>query len=162
MPKAAKEAHKLRQENQAHYEKFNVEPTEVDGTVFNSRLEALWFEELKDCDSFKCAECVKVPVWIQGPYGQILGNYKPDFLIETDTGDRVLVELKPTKELAMADDRQRRALELNPKMKFLVIGGYPYESRGVFVKMMTGTKEIQHKNVPVCGILELLGCECGT
>lgn len=87
----------------------------------------------------------------------MLSNYKPDFLFETATGDRVLVELKPTHELAMTDDRQKRALELNPKMKFAVIGGYPYDKK-ITVRMMTGDKEIVHRNVPLSAILDLLGC----
>jgi hypothetical protein len=157
--KLSKKAHELRQKQQEGYNEFNVEPTEVNGTPVRSRLEALWIEELSDCDSFKCVECVKVPVWIDGPYGKILGNYQPDLLIETAEG-KILVELKPTKKLALIDDRPKRALELNPKMKFMVVGGYPYSQRGVTVRLLTGDREKVYNEVNVCQVLEFLGCNC--
>lgn len=153
-------AHKLRQKNQEYYDSHNVEPTEVDGQAFRSRLEALWYEEFKDCDSFHCVECVQVPVWIDGPFGKFLSNYKPDLTIYLADGSTAFVELKPNHDLAMADDRQKRALELNPRYKFVVIGGYPYSKRGVTVRMLTGKKEFVKKNVQVCDVLKFLECEC--
>lgn len=159
--KAAKQAHKLRQENQKHYDQFKVESTEVEGLVFRSRLEALWYEELKDCESFMCFECVQVPVWIDGPYGKFLSTYSPDFSISLADGTSVFVELKPNHKLAMEDDRQKRALELNPKYRFVIIGGYPYTKRGVTVRMLTGKNEDVHKYVKVCDVLSFLECECG-
>lgn len=158
--KIGKEALKLRQQNQEYYDAHNVEPTEVEGQVFRSRLEALWYEELKNCESFSCVECARVPVWIDGPYGKFLSEYKPDLTIETTDGLVVYVELKPNHKLAMADDRQKRALELNPKYRFIIIGGYPYTKRGVTVRMMTGKQEVVHKYVKVCEVLSLLECEC--
>ena len=157
---AAKQAHKLRQQAQNIYNQYTIEPTEVDGTLVKSRLEALWYEELKHSESFECIECVKVPVWIVGPYGKFLSNYQPDFVIKTSNGERIFVELKPNKKLCLADDRQQRALELNPRMKFIVIGGYPYSKRGVTVRLLTGAKEVVYENAPICSILELL--ECGS
>lgn len=153
-------AHKLRQANQEYYDSHNVEPTEVDGQVFRSRLEALWYEEFKDCPSFECFECARLPVWIDGPFGRFLSEYKPDLTIILGDGSKIFIELKPNHDLAMADDRQKRALELNPKYKFVVIGGYPYQSRGVTVRMMTGKKEINRKNVQVCDVLKLMECNC--
>lgn len=157
--KEANKANKQRKERDANYQKFNVEPTEVNGVIVRSRLEALWIERLSTCESFKCSECVQVPLWINGVYGRFLTNYKPDLVIETEHG-RILVELKPTHEVAMADDRQKRALELNPSYKFVVIGGYPYSRRGVTVRMLTGKKEIVHRYVNVCDVLRFLECEC--
>lgn len=159
--KEAKKAHQLRQKNQEHYDSHNVEPTTAqNGTLCRSRLEALWIDELSHCESFKCIECVQVPLWIQGSYGLFLSNYKPDLKIELSDGSLILVELKPNEELALADDRQKRALELNPKMKFVVIGGYPYSQRGVTVRMLTGKKEIVHKYIQVCDVLKFLECNC--
>lgn len=158
--KAAKEALKLRKANQDFYDAHNVEPMEVDGQVFRSRLEALWYDELKHCESLVCVECARVPVWIEGPYGKFLSEYKPDLTIETTDGSLVYVELKPNHQLAMTDDRQKRALELNPKYRFVVIGGYPYTKRGVTVRMLTGKNEVVHKYVKVCEVLKLLECEC--
>jgi hypothetical protein len=60
----------------------------------------------------------------------------------------------------MEDDRQKRALELNPGYKFAVIGGYPYSKKGVTVRLLTGKKEIVHKNVQVCDVLKFMECEC--
>lgn len=157
--KASKEAQKLRQKNQEFYDSHNVEPTEYNGQVFRSRLEALWVAEFEDCDSLLCVECVQVPVWIDGPYGRFLSTYKPDLIIESGSNrDRIYVELKPNKELAMADDRQKRALELNPKYKFVIIGGYPYQSRGVTIRMLTGTKEQVKDHIQVSEVLKFLGC----
>lgn len=158
--KARKEAHKLRQKNQEYYDTHNVEPTEVDGQVFRSRLEALWYEEFKDCDSFECFECVRIPVWIDGSFGRFLSDYKPDLSIVLSDGSKVFVELKPNHDLAMADDRQKRALELNPRYRFVVIGGYPYSKVGITVRMLTRDKEIVHEKVPVCEVLKLLECDC--
>lgn len=151
--KVANEAHQLRQQNQEAYDATNVEPT--DG--YRSRLEALWVAEMDQCESLHCVECVRVPVWITGPYGKFLSNYTPDLVVDTPDG-RVFVELKPNEELALADDRQKRALELNPRYRFVVIGGYPYQGRGVTVRMLTGDKEIIHKKVQVRQVLSLLGC----
>lgn len=149
-----KTAFQLRQDNQERYDKWNVEPTTLeDGTVVRSRLEALWVAELEVCDSFRCVECVKVPLWIEGPYGKILGNYKPDILIELNNGNRIFVELKPTADLALADDRAKRALELNPKYKFVIIGGYPYNKR-LTVRLLTGENEKTYPNMKVCDILK--------
>lgn len=150
---SAHEAHQIRQQNQEAYDSHNIEPT----NGYRSRLEALWVAEFETCDSLQCVECVKVPVWIEGPYGKFLSNYVPDLVVETQEG-RVFVELKPNHDLAMADDRQKRALELNPKYRFVVIGGYPWSKKGVTVRMMTGTQEIVHKKVPVSQVLALLGC----
>lgn len=158
--KLSNKAQKLRNDNQEFYESHNVEPTELDGRVFRSRLEALWYDELKDCESFSCIECARIPVWIDGPFGKFLSEYKPDLTIEMTDGSTVFVELKPNHKLAMADDRQKRALELNPKYRFVVIGGYPYTNRGVTVRMLTGKNEIVHKYVKVCDVLKLLECEC--
>lgn len=156
-----KRAHQLRQKNQQHYDAHTAEPTTLeDGTVVRSRLEALWIEALADCASFRCIECVQVPLWIQGGFGKFLSNYRPDLKIELTDGSVILVELKPTAELAMSDDRQQRALELNPKMKFLVIGGYPFSKKGVTVRMLTGKKEVVHQHVQVCDVLQLLECPC--
>lgn len=159
MKAEAKKAHQKRQKNQERYDSFNVEPSEVNGIQVKSRLEALWVEELSDCEHFVCVECEVVPVWIQGPYGKFLSNYKPDLIIENADG-KIFVELKPTTDLCLEDDRQQRALELNPKMKFLVIGGYPYSKR-LTVRLMTGKQEKVFKNVSICQVLQLLGCECG-
>lgn len=158
--KEAKKAHKLRQQNQKYYDSHNVEPTETEGTVFRSRLEALWYDELKNCESFTCFECVKVPVWIEGPFGKFLSTYSPDLHISLADGSSVFVELKPNHDLAMADDRQKRALELNPKYRFVVIGGYPFSSRGVTIRMMTGKNEIVKKNVKLREVLTFLECGC--
>lgn len=158
--KVAKKAHKKRLAQKQSY-KQNVEPTEVNGIVCRSRLEALWVEELSECESFKCIECVQVPIWIDGPFQRFLSNYKPDIMIEDVDGNQILIELKPTTKLAMGDDRQQRALELNPRMKFVVIGGYPYSKRGVTVRLLTGSKEIAHHKVDVCNVLDFLGCKCG-
>lgn len=160
LTKAAKEAIQLRQQNQEYYDSHNVEPTELNGKVFRSRLEALWYDQLKDCESLSCVECARVPVWIDGPYGTFLSEYKPDLTIEMADRSIVYVELKPNHELAMADDRQKRALELNPKYKFVVIGGYPYSQRGVTIRMLTGKKEIVHQHVKVCDVLRFLECDC--
>lgn len=160
MNKEAKKAHQQRQKNQERYESFNAEPTEVNGTLVRSRLEALWITELSDCGASFCVECKEVPVWIQGPYGTFLSNYKPDLIIENTDGT-IYVELKPTTELALEDDRQQRALELNPRMKFLVIGGYPYNKR-ITARLMTGKQEKVFKDASVCDILRFLGCDCGT
>lgn len=156
--KASKKAHKQRQETQKYYDKFSIESTEVEGLVFRSRLEALWYDELKDCESFTCFECVKVPVWIDGPYGRFLSNYEPDFHISLEDGTSVYVELKPNHKLAMADDRPARAVELNPKYRFIIIGGYPYSKRGVTVRMVTGKGETVHKYVQISEVLKFLGC----
>lgn len=163
MPKKTKEtaaAHQLRQRNQDYYDSHNVEPTEIDGQAFRSRLEALWFEEFKDCESFHCVECIQVPLWIEGPFGKFLSNYKPDFTIYLADGSSVFVELKPNHELAMTDDRQKRALELNPRYKFVVIGGYPYTKKGVTVRLLTGKNELVYKNIKVCDVLKFMECEC--
>lgn len=160
LTKAAKEAIQLRQQNQEYYDSHNVEPMILDGKVFRSRLEGLWYEQFKNCDSLVCVECSKVPVWIEGPYGRFLSDYKPDLTISLADGSQVYVELKPNHEVAMADDRQKRALELNPKYKFVVIGGYPYSKRGVTLRMLTGKKELLHKHVQVCDVLKFLECEC--
>jgi hypothetical protein len=157
--KVSKEAHKQRQATQKYYDKFQVESAEIEGLIFRSRLEALWYEELKDCDSFTCFECVKVPVYIDGPYGKFLSNYEPDFHITLSDGSSIYVELKPNHKLALADDRPKRALELNPKFKFVVIGGYPYSKRGVTVRMLTGKGETVHKYVQIPEVLRFLGCE---
>lgn len=157
---ARQEAHKLREANRKTYDATSVEPTEVDGRVFRSRLEALWYEEFKDCESFDCFECSLVPVWIEGPFGKFLSNYKPDLSIILKDGTKVFVELKPNHELAMADDRQKRALELNPRYRFVVIGGYPYQSRGVTVRMLTGKQELVHQKVQVCEVLKFMECNC--
>ena len=159
--RAGKQAHKKRQENQKYYDKFAVESTEIEGLVFRSRLEALWYDELKDCNSFTCFECIKVPVWIDGPYGRFLSSYEPDFHISLSDGSSVFVELKPNHKLAMDDDRPKRALELNPGYRFIIIGGYPYSKRGVTVRMLSGKKELVHKYVQVCDVLKFLECECG-
>lgn len=153
--------HQKRQDRDDAYEAFNVEPTVLaDGTIVRSRLEALWVEQLADCDSFKCIECVQVPLWIEGPYGVFLSNYKPDLKIELEDGSTVMVELKPTAALALDDDRQKRALELNPSYKFIVIGGYPYTRKGVTVRLLTGKQEKIFKSVSVCDVLKFLGCQC--
>lgn len=154
--KASKKAHQERKARDQAYESFNIEPT--DG--YSSRLEALWVAEFDGCDSFQCVECVRVPLWIDGPFGRFLSDYKPDIVISLADGTRVFVELKPNHELAMDDDRQKRALELNPRYRFVVIGGYPYQKRGVTVRMLTGDKEVVHKNTPVSSVLELLECGC--
>lgn len=159
MNKDAKAAHKLRQENQEYYDSHNVEPTEVDGRVFRSRLEALWYEEFKDCESFHCVECVQVPVWIDGPFGKFLSNYKPDMTIHLVDGSKVFVELKPNHDLAMADDRQARALELNPKYRFVVIGGYTY-SRNLTVRLLSGKQEKTYTGMSKCDVIRFLGCDC--
>lgn len=151
--KVSEEAHQVRQKNQEAYDEFNVEPT--DG--YRSRLEALWVAELEECEFFQCVECELVPVWIDGPYGRFLSNYKPDIVIQNADG-KIFVELKPNHELAMADDRQKRALELNPKYKFMIIGGYPYQGRGVTVRMLTGKKESVNKDIQVSDVLKFLGC----
>lgn len=160
----SKKAHKKRQTNQERYDQFNIEPTTVEmengSVITKSRLEALWLEELKDCDSFKCVECIQVPLWIDGPFGKFLSNYKPDIIIELKDRQKIYLELKPTIELALADDRQQRALKLNPRMKMVVIGGYPYTKKGVLVRLLTGNEEIIHRDVSVCSVLEFLGCEC--
>ncbi len=156
--KASKEALKQRQTTQKYYDRYKVESAEHEGLVFRSRLEALWYDELKDCESFTCFECVKVPVWIDGPYGRFLSNYEPDFHVTLVDGSSVYVELKPNHGLALADDRPNRALELNPKYKFVVIGGYPYSKRGVTVRMLTGKGETVHKYVQVPEVLKFLGC----
>lgn len=158
--KLSKKAQKLRNSNQEFYDNHNTEPTEVDGRVFRSRLEALWYEEFKDCESFECFECTEVPVWIDGPFGKFLSGYKPDLTISLSDGSKVFVELKPNHELAMADDRQKRALELNPRYKFVIIGGYPYSQRGVTVRMLTGKQEITHKKVQVQDVLKFMECGC--
>lgn len=158
--RASKKALKQRQERDAVYDKFNVEESTLsDGTVVRSRLEALWFDELSQCESFECVECSKVPLWIDGPYGRFLSNYKPDFTLELPDGTRMFVELKPNHDLAIEDDRQKRALELNPKYKFVVIGGYPYSQKGVTVRLLTGKKEVVQKNVSVSDVLKFLGCQ---
>lgn len=158
--RASNKALKQRQERDAIYDRFNVEESTLsDGTVVRSRLEALWLDELTQCDSFECIECSKVPLWIDGPYGRFLSNYKPDITLELNDGTRMFVELKPTHELAIEDDRQKRALELNPKYKFVVIGGYPYSQRGVTVRLLTGKKEVVQKNVSVSDVLKFLGCQ---
>lgn len=153
----SQQAHELREKNQEFYDSSNVEPTEHNGRVYRSRLEALWVAEFDDCDSLECVECVQVPVWIDGPYGRFLSNYKPDLVIQTGT-ERCFVELKPNKELAKADDRQHRAGLLNPKYRFVVIGGYPYESRGVYVRLVSGGKEMTVEKMPVDEVLKFLGC----
>ena len=184
--KKANEAHKLRQQNQEYYDSHNVEPTEVDGQIFRSNLEAQWYQELKNCESFECFECVRLPIWIEGPFGRFLADYKPDLSIRLIKscesckgtgkrnrgncrtckgsgkvpGERILVELKPNHDLAMADDRQKRALELNPKVKFVVIGGYPYTQRGVTVRLLTGKKESVTRYVKVPEVLRFFDCEC--
>lgn len=163
MDPAARKAHKERQGRDRIYKDHNVEEQEVtlpDGTVIQvrSRLEALWLKRLAECESFVCFECTQVPVWIQGPYGQFLSNYKPDITVELADGSRVHVELKPTHQLAMADDRAKRAAELNPKMKFVVIGGYPYAGKGVTVRMITGKNEKVLKKVDPKDVLIFLGC----
>jgi hypothetical protein len=157
--KDIKEAQKLRNANQKVYDSHKVEKIEVDGVVFRSRLEALWVAEFENCDSLHCVECVKVPLWITGPYGVFLGDYTPDLVIYNSDGSTSFVELKPNHKLAMADDRQKRALELNPAYRFVVIGGYPYSQRGVTVRMLTGKKESVNKNVKVPEVLKFLGCE---
>jgi hypothetical protein len=155
------EAHQRRQATEDQYNRFNIEPTEVAGITVRSRLEALWLEELQDCDHFKCVECTKVPIWIQGAYGPFLSNYTPDFVVENNTNhERVFIELKPNKDLALGDDRQQRALELNPRYRFIVIGGYPYSRKGVTVRLLTGKQEIVHHGISVCQVLEFLGCRC--
>lgn len=151
--KVAEEAHQLRQKNQEVYESHNAEPT----NGYRSRLEALWVAEFEACDTLHCVECVKVPIWIDGPYGRFLSNYTPDLVVETGT-ERIFVELKPNKELAKDDDRQHRAGQLNPKYKFMVIGGYPYESRGVYVRLVSGGKEMTVEKMPVDEVLKFLGC----
>lgn len=151
----AKEAHQLRQANQEAYNRFNTEPT----NGYKSRLEALWISELEGCEHFFCVECVLVPVWVDGPFGRFLSNYKPDLVILNQSG-RILIELKPTRELALADDRQKRALELNPKYKFMVIGGYPFSQRGVTVRLLTGNREKVYDKINVCDVLGFLGCSC--
>ena len=156
MKDISKEAHQLRQHIDSLYAQ-NVEPTEVNGMIARSRLEALWIEQLSTCEYFRCVECVPVPLWIHGPYGTILRNYLPDIVIENADG-KIFVELKPTTELALVDDRQKRALELNPHYKFVIIGGYPYQGRGVTVKLLTGTVEKVYKNVSVDQVLQFLGC----
>ena len=154
------QAHQIRRKRDKAYEAHKAVPTEVNGVLVRSRLEALWIEELTGCESFKCIECVLVPIWIDGPFGRFLSNYRPDLVIETKSGERILVELKPTHELAMDDDRQKRALKLNPKYRMIVLGGYPYSKRGVTVRMLTGEREIAHKNISVCEVLRFLGCDC--
>lgn len=156
MDKESKKAHQLRQDRDKAYDKFNIEPT--DG--YRSRLEALWVAEFEGCDSLECVECTMVPVWIDGPYGRFLSDYKPDLTISLRDGSKVFVELKPNHKLAMEDDRQKRALELNPRYRFVVIGGYPYSKRGITVRMMSGSSEVMHEKVPVCEVLKLLECEC--
>jgi hypothetical protein len=159
--RAGKKAHKQRQEIQKSYDKFNIEPTTLeDGTEVRSRLEALWVAEFEGCNSFHCLECVEVPLWINGSYGRFLSSYTPDLVIYLSDGTTSFVELKPNHKLAMADDRPKRALELNPDYKFVVIGGYPYSQRGVTVRMLTGKKEVTHRYVQVCEVLKLLECEC--
>lgn len=157
--KAGKKAHKKRVQIDKQYKQFNVETVEADDLVFRSRLEALWYDELKDCDSFVCFECVQVPLWIDGSFGRFLASYSPDFAIELTDGSTVFIELKPNHKLAMADDRQKRALELNPSYKFVIIGGYPYSQRGVTVRMLTGDKEVVNKRVQVADVLKFLGCQ---
>lgn len=156
--KAAKEATKIRQHTQDLYDKFTVEPAEIEGVVFRSKLEALWYEEFKGCDSFICFECVQVPLLIDGRFGQFQATYEPDFHIILSDNTSVYVELKPNHKLAMADDRQKRALDLNPKNRFVVIGGYPYSQRGVTVRMLTGDKESVHRYIQVAEVLSFLGC----
>lgn len=158
--KASKEAHRQRETNQKYYDQFKVESTEIEGLTFRSNLEALWYDELKDCESFTCFECVKVPVWIDGPYGKFLSSYEPDFHITLTDGSSVYIELKPNHKLAMADDRPKRALELNPTYKFVIIGGYPYSQRGVTIRMLTGKKESIHKYVQIPEVLKFLECDC--
>lgn len=159
--RAGKRAHKQRQETQKQYDKFNIEPTTLeDGTELRSRLEALWVAEFETCDSFNCIECISVPLWIDGSYGKFLSSYTPDLSLTIADGTTVLVELKPNHKLAMADDRPKRALELNPQYKFIIIGGYPYSKRGVTVRMLTGKKELVHKYIQVCDVLKFLDCEC--
>jgi hypothetical protein len=159
--KKVREARKLRKLNQEYYDSHNVEPTTLaDGTVVRSRLEALWIAEFENCESLTCFECVQVPLWIEGPHGRFLSNYAPDLSISLADGSTVYVELKPNHELAMADDRPKRALELNPRYRFVIVGGYPYSKRGVTVRMLTGTKEEVHEKVPVCDVLKFLECPC--
>lgn len=158
--KAAKVATKLREQTQEYYDQFKTESIKVDGLAFRSKLEALWYEEFKDCASFVCFECVKVPVMIDGQFGRFQGDYEPDFLISLADGTSVYVELKPNHKLAMVDDRPKRALELNPKYRFVIIGGYPYSQRGVTVRMLSGDKELVHRYVKVCDVLKFLECPC--
>lgn len=153
--KASAEAHQARQQNQKAYDRFNVEAT----NGHRSRLEALWVEQFERCDSLRCVECVFLPVFIDGPYGRFLSDYQPDLVIDLPDGSTVYVELKPNHELAMADDRQKRALDLNPEYRFVVIGGYPYSKRGVTVRMLTGLGEEVHKYIKVPQVLKFLGCE---
>jgi len=154
--KVSDEAHQERKKRDAIYESHNVEPT--DG--YRSRLEALWVAQFEQCESFHCVECTKVPLWIDGPYGRFLSNYTPDLVIYLKDGSTVFVELKPNHELAVQDDRQKRALELNPRYKFAVIGGYPYESRGVTLRMLTGKQEQVHRYVQVSDVLKFMECNC--
>lgn len=149
-----KTPYQIRQEIDDIYRQSNVEPT--DG--FRSRLEALWVAEFEGCSEIICVECTRVPLWITGPYGKFLSNYNPDITVESKTGDRTFVELKPTTEMALTDDRPTRALELNPHYKFVVIGGYPYQGRGVTVRLLTGTQEKVYKQVSVPEVLKFLGC----
>lgn len=156
--KIAREAHQLRQRNQEYYDTHTVEPTIAsDGTVCRSRLEALWLEEFLGCEAFECMECVQVPLLIDGPYGRFPSNYMPDLVVSNQDG-RIFVELKPNRKLALDDDRQERALQLNPHYKFVVIGGYPYSKRGVTVRLLTGTDKKTYSDVPVETVLRLLGC----
>lgn len=150
-----------REKRNEDYEKFCVEPTALaDGTMVRSRLEALWIAEFINCDSFYCTECVPVPIWIDSRYGKFKGDYKPDLIIYLSDGSSTFVELKPNHKFAMADDRQKRALEITPEYRFVVIGGYPYSKRGVTVRMLTGKDEAVHRYVQVCDVLKFLECEC--
>lgn len=143
----------------SQYEGHIATPRIVRGIQVRSRLEAEWLEELIDCDHFKCVECVQVPVWIEGPYGRFLRNYKPDLAVDNVDG-QILIELKPTVKLALEDTRQKRALELNPRFKFIVIGGYPNRKNGVLVRLLTGNQEKVYDGVSTCEVLQFLGCEC--
>lgn len=128
-----------------------------DGREIQTRslLEASWIQQLQH-HGLVCYECRPLPCTRVGKYGVFLGTYTPDLLLVDFSGQEIMVELKPNKQQAKKDLRPGRSINVDPSLIFLVIGGYPDNEKGFYLKMITDRGEKEHFGVPLDDLIRLL------
>lgn len=128
-----------------------------DGTEIETRsqLEAAWIKELQHCGLI-CYECRPLPCTQLGKNGLFLGSYLPDLLLEDSSGREIHVELKPNRDQAKNDSRSQRALRLDNSLTFLIVGGYPDDNEGFYLRMLSSNGSLSYDNVSMAQLTALL------
>lgn len=133
-----------------------------DQVLCRSITEAEWVLAIDDsCHNlWWCHECETLRLVRKEPSDSL--TYRPDIKIETGDGfprQAVYLEFKSDEEDALNDDRQERALWLNPDVRFVVIGGRPHWAEGFLVRLVASNGQQVYENVRLPDLAELLGCE---